>query len=371
MSTFRKNLSNIPGWRTDRKIIIFESDDWGSIRTKSKKDYDEMKAKGLNLDLSNFSKYDCFESNDDLEKLFDVLTSFKDINNRPATFTPMCIVANPDFEKIRANNFKEYYYETIKETSKRYNNSERVLQLWNTGKENKFFVPALHGREHINIEAWMKGLNNRNKVLLNSFNHESIGVFSDNNGTLAPQHLGAFYPETTKELESLKGIIEDAGKIFSNLLVNAPTHFIAPNRESPKNLDICFKKIGVEFLTLSKVRKYPTGKGSHNFQLNWLGKVNKHKQIIITRNCIFEPSSNSNIDWVDSCINDINSAFMLNKPAIINSHRVNYIGSIDSKNSDFGLSELKRLLTKITKKWPNIEFMTSTDLGYIISNKKQ
>jgi hypothetical protein len=27
-----RNLSNLPGWRTNRHIIVMESDDWGSIR---------------------------------------------------------------------------------------------------------------------------------------------------------------------------------------------------------------------------------------------------------------------------------------------------------------------------------------------------
>lgn len=28
----RKNWANLPGWHTRRKIVVIESDDWGSIR---------------------------------------------------------------------------------------------------------------------------------------------------------------------------------------------------------------------------------------------------------------------------------------------------------------------------------------------------
>jgi hypothetical protein len=31
-----RNLSNIPGWRTNRKIVVIESDDWGAICMASK-----------------------------------------------------------------------------------------------------------------------------------------------------------------------------------------------------------------------------------------------------------------------------------------------------------------------------------------------
>lgn len=35
LRTVIKNFSNLPGWRTNRKIVVIESDDWGSIRMPS------------------------------------------------------------------------------------------------------------------------------------------------------------------------------------------------------------------------------------------------------------------------------------------------------------------------------------------------
>ena len=97
MNNLRKNLSNIFGWRTSRKIVVIESDDWGSIRTRSKKDYNVMLSKSMEIDHSNFTTYDCLESNEDLENLFELLHKHKDSTGRSAVFTPMCIMANPHF----------------------------------------------------------------------------------------------------------------------------------------------------------------------------------------------------------------------------------------------------------------------------------
>ena len=155
MIDFRKNISNAIGWSTKRKIVVIESDDWGSVRTRSKKDYDEMLAKGLGVDQSIFTKYDGLESNCDLENLFEVLANHKDSTGRPAVFTPMCVVANPDFEKIKATDYREYHFENFAETCKRYPNHDRVLDLWRKGIENRLFVPALHGREHLSVSRWM------------------------------------------------------------------------------------------------------------------------------------------------------------------------------------------------------------------------
>lgn len=57
--TLQKNIANIPGWRTNRKIVVIESDDWGSVRTSSSEAYQQMLKKGLNVDQNFFTKYDC------------------------------------------------------------------------------------------------------------------------------------------------------------------------------------------------------------------------------------------------------------------------------------------------------------------------
>ncbi len=49
------------------------------------------------------------------------------------------------------------------------------------------------------------------------------------------------------------------------------------------------------------------------------------------RNCIFEPSMNPNRDFVNSCLAQITSAFLLEKPAVICAHRINFVGYIDEK----------------------------------------
>lgn len=366
----RKNLSNLIGWSTKRKIVVIESDDWGSVRTRSKKDYDEMLAKGLEVNKSIFTKYDGLESNRDLENLFDVLNKHKDSTGRPVVFTPMCVFANPDFERIKASDFREYHYENFTETCKRYPNHDRVLELWRKGIEERLFVPALHGREHLSVSRWMKLLNEKNEGTRITFDLESWGV-SRYKGEEIPEYLGAFHPDYASDIPKLKEIIESAGELFKENCGYKPTHFIAPNRESAKALDETLGKIGVKYMTIAKLRYYPLGDEKYKYELIWLGKKNKKLgQIYITRNCGFEQVDLAINDWVDRCMEEINNAFKWKKPAIISSHRVNYISLIDVKNADLGLRELDRLLKAILRKWPEVEFMTSTELGDLIALSK-
>jgi hypothetical protein len=104
--------------------------------------------------------------------------------------------------------------------------------------------------------------------------------------------------------------------------------------------------------------------------LNWLGKRNSFGQLILTRNCGFEPSASSPPDWYASCMDDISTAFFWSKPAIISTHRVNYVGCLDQANGDSGLKAIDGLLKGILKRWPDAEFITSTKLSEIILNSK-
>jgi hypothetical protein len=120
-------------------------------------------------------------------------------------------------------------------------------------------------------------------------------------------------------------------------------------------------------LSVSKIQDEPQGEGRPKKSLHWPGQKNKTGLTYITRNCFFEPGQPGQ-DWNDSCLSEISTAFMWRKPAIICSHRVNYIGALYEDNRKNGLAQLSLLLRSIMKSWPDTEFITSAELGEIISN---
>jgi len=86
------------------------------------------------------------------------------------------------------------------------------------------------------------------------------------------------------------------------------------------------------------------------------------------RNASFEPSSDFKTDWIAECLRGISRAFWWRKPAIISTHRVNYIGSIEPINRARNLKLFKQLLKEIIRIWPGVEFLTSDILGDLIAN---
>jgi hypothetical protein len=368
----RKHISNIPGWRTNRKIVVIESDDWGSVRIKNKQAYEALKKKGLNVDAIHYDSVESLESNKDLELLFDLLLSIKDKNGKHPVFTPMCIMGNPDFDKIKASGYQNYFFQPLYETIKEYPESNQILQLWKKGFEQNIFVPEIHGREHINVRRYMHTLqyNEGKEGLRFALDWHSVGP-SAYNGITYPNYLGALHPEAKSEIVDLHQYVVDAGNLFKQYMGYAPRVFIAPNAEEPKELEKSLKAIGVKYLTRSKKRVYPLGDGAFAKEWNFIGKHNEHGQIILNRNAFLEPvcfGEQSHIkDWVDSCLKDLDIAFKWNKPALISSHRVNYVGSIQPANREKGLQALKRFLNSALKKWPDLEFMSSYELGNLIA----
>ena len=120
------------GYQTDKKQILLLSDDWGSVRIKSKEDQADLIKKGFKV-ASRFDQFDSLETNADLELLFEVLTKYKDHNGNHPCITAVTNVANPDFKKIKESDFQEYHYETTyrdwetDRKSTRLNSSHRSL----------------------------------------------------------------------------------------------------------------------------------------------------------------------------------------------------------------------------------------------------
>lgn len=370
VSNIKKILSNLPGWKTRRRLVVIESDDWGSVRMPSHEGYLSLKSKGVDLDSGDSFRYnnnDTLANAADLTALFETLQKHKDKNGRPAAFTAVSMVANPDFEKIRQSDFQQYHYEPFTETLRRYPGREGVFALWQQGIREKLFIPQFHGREHLNVAAWMKALRENDKPTRLAFDQQVWGF--NNVHPYGVSYQAAFDLTEASEVEEQKLIIKDGLQLFEKLFGYKATFFVPPNGPFNNTLEAAAASGGVKYMSCSKIQQEPLGEGKTRRVLHYLGQKNKHGQRYITRNCFFEPGQ-AGKDWVASCMRDIEQAFQWNKPAVVSSHRVNYIGAIHVKNRENGLRMLDELLGKILKTWPDTEFITSDQLGDLMNQSK-
>lgn len=355
-----KNLVNIPGWRTTRKIVVIESDDWGSIRIPSKEVYEQLKVEGVGVDGSYFTKYDCLESEDDLSQLLDVLSSFTDINGNHACITANTVTSNPDFDKIKDSDFKVYYYEPFWSTYDRYPKHSRSLEIWKNSFKLHLLWPQFHGRDHLNPFEYLK--------VLHQNHHEQIAfsryaLFGSKKGSdRQAGYLAAFDYDTTEERDSFTSIISEGQSLFELAFGFRSKSFIAPTGIRGDSLDeILFRN---DILYHQDARQWlPKYEASKIVKHRFWGAMNQYGQLYWRRNGTFEPARYPEYDWVGSVLNEAKIAFFWGKPLVINSHRVNYVGGIDPENRARGLDMLESLLRRLQKVYPDTEFMSSDQLG--------
>ncbi len=373
MSVFRqfrtalsKRIVNFPGWRTTKKIVVFESDDWGAIRIPSQDVLKKLCTSGISVD-DPFSKFDSLESQADLEQLFYTLKSVRDTNGSNPVFSANCVISNPDFEKIANSGFKQYYYESVIESFRKYSNHSNCFALWQDGLKDNIFYPQYHGREHLNPSRWLTLLNSNNTDFKYAFALSTYAINYNESINKRNNLMAALdYDDDVQKKEVQKAVL-DGLNLFNELLGIKSISFTPPCYIWDLDIERILAEQGIRFIKTSKIHKIPNSGKNYIKRFHYTGEKNSFQQYYQVRNCYFEPALRPDLNWIKACINSMEISFRYHKPAIISTHRLNYIGSIDESNRRRNLRLLKELLQNIVLKWPEVEFMNSTDLGNMIS----
>lgn len=365
MRELLKRILDIKSIKTNKKLLMILSDDWGSVRIRSKQDQDKLVKKGLILD-NRFDKYDALETNQDLELLFEVLTKYKDQHCNHPVITAVSNVANPDFTSIQDSGFKNYFHETIDKTYQRYPYSCRVLSLVKEGIQNKIFIPQSHGREHLQINWWMRELSNEESSARFFFEHDFF--------FLGPKYLkypkrnrgigSAFDVWDKNDLDTQQEVLRSGLEIFQNLY-EFPSSIFTPSAMfyHPQIEKTAFD-CSVKWLDVGRFFKIPKVGGGESFQVNYLGRVKNSGLKVLVRNGMFEPNISESDNGVNRALHDIEMAFKAKQPAIISNHRAAFMGRVHTKNREKGLKALDELISKVLQKWTDVEFV---DINYFLN----
>lgn len=359
--TITDNLYNIPGWRTKRQIVVFESDDWGSIRMPSVNAYHRLLANGVRFNSYGYDQYDTIASSEDLQALFEVCESVRDSKGRPAIITANCVTANPDFERIRQSGFSEYYFEPITATMCRYYPDTDLISLWKEGLAAKVFKPQLHGREHVNAQMWLNSLKSNHKGARDAFDEGVFSILVSKEEDPRIKNTTAFKYLSEKEKPFYEKAISDAVRMFKDLLGYAPKSFIAPAFCWDSDIEKALVREGIE--TVQGIAMH-FERGKRQFRR--IGQKTSAGLINLVRNASWEPTQDCGKDVNGICLKQIAAAFRWNKPATISAHRLNFIGALHKENREQNIKLFRNLLTDIIKTWPDVEFMSSDELGNLI-----
>lgn len=360
-------------FKTSHPVVVIESDDWGSLRTKNTETREKLNQISKLVKEDPYTQLDSIATQSDLENLFDVLKSVKDRNGNPACITANVCTANPDFLAIKHDNFERFHYVPFTKTLEDYSENTSLFELWEQGRKSGVFKPQLHGREHVHALAWLAELKAGNNDLLAAFELETWGIPYKAKTIQRRANLQAALDYYGLHLEENyhKEWIADSVQLFNEAFGFNPKSFIPPAYTWHSKVHQHLKSEGIISVQGIKLQYQPehTLNTKYSRKPHYIGQKDKSGLRYTTRNAFFEPYSsnyrnnNSKHDLVNLVLQEIDNAIKQKKPAIIGTHRVNYIGRLDIKHRDRNLNSLKSILSQVVKKYPNVEFMDSVQLS--------
>lgn len=345
------------------RYVVFESDDWGTIRMSSHKAIRQLREKGSPVDQSAYARIDALECDEDILMLYDVLRKYKGGDGRPAKFTFNNILGNPDFDAIRKSGFNEYYWEPFRTTLERYPAHGQVWDLYQDGLREGLIQVQFHGKEHVNVERWMKDLQQDRGLTRFAFD---LGLFSHPEPTPPRpywnEHMDAYGIETLDEnKDKAKSIREGLLQFSETWGFNSDT-LIAPCYVWHRSLEETMHACGVKGIQGILYQFEPGAGQTQQSVRHHFGQRNQFGQRYLVRNASFEPFVDNGNYWVDRCLAQIRMAFICRKPAIISVHRANFTGFLDPGNRKENLRRLDELLNKIVQRWPDVNFVGSDEI---------
>ena len=362
------NIKNVYGWKTKRRIVVLAVDDYGNVRVNGPAARAAITAAGF-PPLNMFDEYDTLATESDLCALYEVLDSVRDQNNRPAVFTALTLPANIDFERMRAEDYRTYHYELLPVTLGKLPGYENVWARWQEGIRAGWLFPQFHGREHLNLRVFEHHLRQRDPATMTALAHRS---YTNIKNTAFPNvgYTAAFDFEESSELDHLAAIATDGLARFEEVFGFRSRSFNSPGTAEHSALHATLANAGVEYIETHLIKREHQGGGNYRREVNYTGKRTRYDQVYLVRNCVFEPTHERGVDWIPYTLRQVEAAFRWNRPAIISSHRVNFCGSIDPQQRRNGLTALRGLLEQIKQRYPDIEFMTTVELGDLIRQTK-
>ena len=364
------SIKGITGWHSREKYVAFAVDDYGNVRLASReaRDHLESRIPGFGGQMDRF---DAVETREDLEALFETLSSVVDRDGRNPVFTAYALSANPDFGRMGKE--RSYAYEILTQTFQRLAATqphayEGTWKLWQEGMQRGLLRPQFHGREHFNIPLLGEKLRRRDRDIEENLAVESLAGLSGVPDMPGVAFTQAFGLSDLSQLDQQREIIAEGLKLFEQIFGFASATFAPPGLKLHKSLDEYVWSLGVASIDKPFYGRQPAGKGRTRRSINFLSPPRKDRVGKIVRTLSFEPGSGIKPDPIGAALREIEVAFRWRKPAIISSHRVNYAGHIDPANRKKGLSQLSQLLGAIKKSWPDVRFVSIDELVAIMQS---
>ncbi len=326
---------------------MIESDDWGLER---KPCHELLAGAG---EISDWA-FEATESCEDLDRLFRVLTAYRDPNGRPACMTANFVVSNPDYDAIESSGFREYHHVPLDVTCPRERKAKYLA-----GLAQAAFLPQYHGLRHLHPAPLMADLATGAPGARELFR---FGVAAGL-ATVKGQHW-RYHSEyqncSASQIDSPDTIQSnlDAGlAAFERFFGFRSQSTIPPHYLFPDPLPSALQRAGIAYLQGANYQlRYANGR--QTVRSRPLGS-RCGSLVLLTRNAKLEPRP-GRPEGAERALEAAHFLFDSHVPVILDTHRINYTGQF----RDHALQALDSFLSGIAPRNPI--FLSSPELGAAI-----
>jgi hypothetical protein len=295
----------------NRDVVIIESDGWGSRP----------------------------ESQNTLKNIASVLEKHMDVFGiTPAISAYIFTGDTSDFQKIRSDNYNNYYFIPI---------SNAVVNNYIAYMEKGVFYPGYNGFTHFNKDVWLSALKNNDAVARSAFLSNIVNasirydIYSEYSNYNTTPPISKTYSDQNKIIQT--GITE-----FYRLFNFYPDNTVSANYTWNNITEKAWYDNNVRYISSTTVSG---------------GEKNDYGMRYIRRNVVQSPIEE--IWWSTNSVNSILSDW---EPVVITTPVGNYIDSVgDEKTVSQNLRDLDSLLLHIEAK-NDIIYLTSGELGQLYSS---
>jgi hypothetical protein len=211
----------------------------------------------------------------------------------------------------------------------------------------------------VNVPVWMEKLQSGDETYRMCFDQNYAHHTSPD---MKAPIVAAYYFRNEQDFEVINNSLDDGIKLFKSTFGRSPSVFNPPNGIFHSDYYPVLTAGGVTSIDASHRRQEPDKNGGLTMKRHSFGSISAERLVHFISNCAFEPVKRKR-SVVDDTLKQIEAAFRWKKPALINTHRINYVKGRGGDQRDLGLNGLSELLNRLTAKWPDIEFMGTGEFG--------
>ncbi|RJO60138.1 hypothetical protein C4544_06140 [candidate division WS5 bacterium] len=342
----------------DKKIVVFESDDWGRVGMRDMEAFERLKAKGYSQLGQSDWDYCSLEMPEDLEALYSVLCRHSDSFGLPPIFTCNFIVANPDYEKIMKSGFREFYTLDLSQGfPDLWKNREQLIDKYRKGVALGLIYPGYHGLCHFLYERWLRALQDREPDVMDCLEEHISYIPSMRSNAFSYEYLANVNPISFLSLNAQEDRIKKGVEAFERIFGFPPVVTIAPRYAWNTDTEKVWYKYGIRYISAGSSQAGGGGSPGHR-----LGERNQCGMIYLIRNVSFEARRE---DACEDAFTEVDFLFRTQQPVILETHSINYLTSIKNFREE-SLKKLDQLLYLIEKKYPEIVYLSSQQFGDIL-----